>query len=93
MKYRKEIETDILTLAGDFTLGKGNHKLYKELFERLDDKQFKQFWNKICDSGFIPMFVDNFDMSETINYDHMVKVALKNNIPLEQELIFTDPDS
>lgn len=93
MKNRKEIERDILALAKDFTKGGGNHKLYTELFARLDDEQFKYFWNGVCDSGFIPMFVDNFDMSETINYDHMVKVAAKYDIPLEQQLIITDPDT
>lgn len=93
MKNRKEIETDILFLAERFTQGKGNVELYTELFGRLKDDQFKEFWNKICDSGFIPMFVDNFDMKESINYDHMVKVALDLDIPLEQQLIITDPDT
>lgn len=93
MKNRKEIEGDILQLAGDFTKGKGNHKLYTELFARLNDEQFKSFWNSICDNGFIPMFVDNFDMQETIDYDHMVKVAEKYNIPLEQQLVLIDPDT
>jgi hypothetical protein len=93
MKHRKEIESDILALAKDFTKGGGNHRLYTELFGRLDDAQFASFWNKVCDMEFIPMFVDNFDMSETIDYDHMVKVALKLDIPLEQQVIFTDPDT
>lgn len=93
MKNRKEIETDILALAKDFTLGKGNFDLYTELFGRINDAQFKELWNSIVESGFIPMFVDNFDMKETINYDHMVKVAAKFDIPLEQQLVITDPDT
>lgn len=93
MKNRKEIEGDILALAKIFTPGGGNHKLYTELFGRLNDDQFKQFWNQVCDTGFIPMFVDNFDMKETIDYDHMVKVAIQHDIPLEQQLIITDPDT
>ena len=93
MKNRKEIESDILALAKDFTVGGANHKLYKELFERMTDDQFKVFWNSVCDNGFIPMFVDNYDIKETINYDHMCKVALKMGIPLEQQLVITDPDT
>ncbi|QZA70726.1 DNA-directed RNA polymerase subunit beta [Erwinia phage AH04] len=93
MKNRKEIESDILALAKDFTKGGGNHKVYSELFARLSDEQFAQFWNNICDMSFIPMFVDNFDMRETIDYDHTVKLAKKLDIPLEQQVIFTDPDT
>lgn len=93
MKNRKEIESDILALAKDFTKGGGNHKVYSDLFARLNDEQFAEFWNHICDTGFIPMFVDNFDMKETIDYDHMVKVATRLDIPLEQQLIITDPDT
>lgn len=93
MKNRKEIESDILEFAKDFTKGGDNHKLYSELFGRLTDAQFATFWNSICDSGFIPMFASNFDMKETIDYDHIVKVAKKYDIPLEQQLVITDPDT
>lgn len=93
MKNRKEIESDILALAKSFTKGAGNHKVYTELFARLNDEQFAQFWNNICDMKFIPMFVDNFDMKEMIDYDHSVKLAKSLNIPLEQQVIFTDPDT
>lgn len=93
MKNRKEIESEILALAKDFTKGGDNHKLYSELFGRLNDAQFASFWNGICDSGYIPMFVSNFDMKETIDYDLMVKVATKHGIPLEQQLVITDPDT
>lgn len=93
MKNRKDIENDILALAKDFTEGGDNAVLYKELFGNLNDEQFAAFWNKICDTGFIPMFVDNFNMKETINYDHFLALSKKYNIPLEQQLIFTDPDN
>lgn len=93
MKNRKEIERDILELAKKFTIGGGNHKLYSELFGSLKDDQFAQFWNSICDNKFIPMFVDNFDPKEGISYDHMVKVAAEYGIPLEQQLVITDPDT
>lgn len=93
MKNRKEIERDILELAKKFTVGGGNHKLYSELFGHLKDDQFAKFWNSICDNKFIPMFVDNFDPKEGISYDHMVKVAADYGIPLEQQLVITDPDT
>lgn len=93
MKNRKEIERDILDIAKKFTVGGGNHKIYSELFGRLDDAQFKEFWNTICESKFIPMFVDNFDQKEGISYDHIVKLALEYDIPLEQQLVLTDPDT
>lgn len=93
MKNRKEIETDILLLAKGFTKGGANHKIYSDLFGRFNDDQFAKFWNNVCDMGFIPMFVDNFDMAETIDYDHSVKFAKSLDIPLEQQVIFTDPDT
>lgn len=93
MKNRKEIEKDILELAKAFTPGGGNHRLYTELFGRLNDDQFKTFWNSVYDNGFIPMFVDNYDMKETIDYDKMVKLGATLGIPLEQQLIITDPDT
>lgn len=93
MKNRKEIESDILYLGKNFTPGGGNHKLYSELFGRLDDAQFAKFWNSVCDNKFIPMFVENFNRKEEIDYDLMVKVAVDMNIPLEQQLVITDPDT
>lgn len=93
MKNRKEIESDILELAKRFTVGGGNHKLYSELFGHLDDAQFSKFWNSICDNKFIPMFVDNFNQKETISYNNMVLVAADYGIPLEQQLVITDPDT
>lgn len=93
MKNRKEIEKDILDLAKRFTKGGGSFKIYTELFGRLDDDQFATFWNSVCDNEFIPMFVDNFDMKETIDYDMMVKLGKDLDIPLEQHVVMIDPDT
>lgn len=93
MKNRKEIEKDIINLGERFTKGGGNGRLYKELFTKLNDDQFKKFWNSICDSGYIPMFVDNFDEKEMIDYDHTCALAETLDIPLEQRLVLVDPDT
>ncbi|UOX39488.1 putative DNA-directed RNA polymerase subunit beta [Aeromonas phage ZPAH34] len=93
MKNRKEIETDILFLANRFTPSGFGEKIYTSLFKTLTDDQFKQFWNEVCDSGFIPMFVENDKPENAINYDDLCKLAKELDIPLEQSLIFTDPDT
>lgn len=93
MKNRKEIERDILAFAKTFTLGGGNHQVYTNLFAAMSDEQFKVFWNGVCDSGFIPMYVDNYNPKEMISYDNIVKLCADADIPLEQQLIITDPDS
>lgn len=93
LKNRKEIEKEILFLAKRITPGGGNHRMYTELFATMSDDQFKLFWNSVHDNGFIPFVVDNFDMKEAINYDQIVKLAEELNIPLEQRLVMTDPDT
>lgn len=93
MKHRKEIEHDILFLASKFTPGGEGHRIYTDLFNAMSDEQFKVFWNSVVDNNFIPMFVDNYENSEAINYDHMCSLAKSLDIPLEQQLVIIDPDS
>lgn len=93
MKHRSEIEEEILTFAKRMTPGGGSHLVYKALFKKMNDEQFKAFWNGICDSNFIPVFVNNFDNKEMIDYDDVCLFAKELNIPLEQQLVITDPDS
>ncbi|QDH47130.1 hypothetical protein PQC07_gp050 [Aeromonas phage D3] len=93
LKNRKEIQNDILFLAKRITPGGGNHRIYTALFEEMSDDQFKLFWNGIHDSGFIPFIVDNYDNKEMIDYDGIAKLAKELNIPLEQRIIMTDPDT
>lgn len=93
LKNRKEIERDILWFAKRFTLGGKNHQVYTNLFAEMTDDHFKNFWNSICDNGFIPMYVDNYDPKEVVDYDNIVKLAKELDIPLEQQLIIHDPDS
>lgn len=93
LKNRKAIQDDILFLAKRITPGGENHRMYTELFAKMDDEQFKKFWNGIYDSGFIPFVVDNYNQQEMIDYDGCVALAKELNIPLEQRLVMTDPDS
>lgn len=93
LKNRKEIEADILFLAKRFTPGGFGHQVYTNLFTAMSDDQFKQFWNAIVKSGFIPMFVDNYKRKEMISFELMGKLAKELDIPLEQQLIMVDPDS
>lgn len=93
MKNRKEIEKDILDFAGKFTPGGGNKTLYEDLFKKMSDEHFKSFWNSVYDNGFIPMFVDNFNRLEMIDYDKMCELAKELNIPLEHHLVMVDPDT
>lgn len=93
LKNRKEIQDDILFLAKRITPGGGNHQLYTNLFKKMSDDQFKTFWNAICDNEFIPFIVDNFNIKEMIDYDGIAKLAKELDIPLEQRLVLTDPDS
>lgn len=93
LKNRKAIQDDILFLAKRITPGGENHRMYTELFEKMTDDQFKVFWNSVYDSGFIPFVVDNYNPKEMIDYDACVKLAKELDIPLEQRLILTDPDS
>lgn len=93
MKFRKEIEADILKFAEAASKSGHNKKLYEDLFSKLSDDQFKQFWKGICDSGFIPVFMNNFDINEMVDYDKVVKFGKENGIELEQYAILTDPDT
>lgn len=93
MKFRKELEKDILFFMGRVTKGGGNKKIYTDLFSKMNDNQFNKLWESIKESGYLPVFVDNFNQEECIDYDNIVEFAKELKIPLEQKLIITDPDT
>lgn len=90
---RKEIEDGILLFAKEVTDGGNNYNIYKNIFESVNDIQFEDIWINIKKRGYIPIFLDNFDSKEWINYNRLIELSKKWNIPLEQQLIITDPDT
>ena len=90
---RKLIEQGILEFAKEITPGGGNHRIYSALFKRLNDEQFSSFWEEIKKRCYIPLFFDNFDQKEMVDYDKAKILSEKWNIPLEQPVQFVDPDT
>lgn len=90
---RKKIEDGILKFVTPMTPGGANRQVYKKLFQSLDNKQFEEFWGSIVKRGYIPLFVDNYDEKEMIDYEAVVRLSKEWNIPLEQQLIIPDPDT
>ena len=90
---RKEIEKGILDFVKEVTPGGGNHRIYTSIFKRLDDKQFETFWNQIVERCYIPIFLDNFDPKEMVDYAKLKELSEKWDIPLEQQVSFMDPDT
>lgn len=90
---RKLIEDGILKFAKEITPGGGNHRIYSNIFNTVDDNQFKDIWDSIVKHGYIPVFMDNFNTKEMLDYDHAIALGKKWDIPLEQPVTFVDPDT
>lgn len=90
---RKAIEEGILEFAGSITPGGGSRQVYESIFKNCTDEQFDKIWDGIKKRGYIPIFLDNFDSMEMIDYDLVVGLCNKWEIPLEQQVIIPDPDT
>lgn len=90
---RKLIEEGILAFAKEITPGGGNARIYKNIFETVNERQFEEIWESIKRNGYIPVFMDNFDQKEMIDYDAAIALGKKWNIELEQPVTFLDPDT
>lgn len=90
---RKAIEQGILEFVKEVTPGGGNHRIYSALFKRLSDEHFIVLWEQIKKRCYIPVFLDNFDQKEMVDYAHLKTLSEKWKIPLEQQVTFIDPDT
>lgn len=92
-KKRAQIESSILTFAKKITTGGNNETVYKNLFAEMNEAQFDTFWEAIKRRGYIPIFLDNFDTKEMVDYDNCIKLSKEWNIKLEQSVTIPDPDT
>lgn len=90
---RKLIEDGILEFVTPITPGGGNAVVYKNIFNNTTDAQFEAIWNNIKESGYIPIFLDSYDSAEMVDFDSLVTLAKKWDIPLEQQVIIPDQDT
>lgn len=90
---RKLIEEGILAFAKEITPGGGNARIYKNIFDTVNERQFEEIWESIKRNGYIPVFMDNFDQQEMIDYDAAIALGKKWGIELEQPVTFLDPDT
>lgn len=90
---RNLIEKSILEFVKEITPGGGNHHIYKSLFKEMNDNQFDTFWEQIKKRGYIPIFLDNFNQEEMVDYNKLKSLSERWNIPLEQQVNFIDPDT
>lgn len=90
---RAEIEKSIIEFGTAITPGGGNGKIYKSLFSKMSEKQFDDFWESVKKRGYIPVFMDNFDQKEMVDYDAAIELSKKWNIPLIQQVELVDPDT
>lgn len=90
---RNIIEQGILEFVKEVTPGGGNHRIYSVLFKKMSDAQFYNFWDAVKKHGYIPIFLDNFDQKEMVDYDHMKTLSDRWKIPIEQQVNFVDPDT
>lgn len=90
---RKAIEKGILDFVTPITPGGNNRKVYEDLFKQADDKTFEVIWEGIKEKGYIPLFFDNYDNEEMVDYNKLLDLAKSWDIPLEQKLVIPDPDT
>lgn len=91
---RKAAEEFLLKFMGEVTKGGANRRIYESLFKNMTDEQFMAFVDK-AEKGLenrqsLPVWSSNTDKSEGIDFDHIVKLAKKYSVALEQQLIMTD---
>lgn len=92
-KKRAKIEQYVLAFAKKITEGGKNESVYKSLFAEMNDSQFDTFWEAIKKRGYIPIFLDNYDTKEMVNYDLCIALSKEWNIKLEQPVTIPDPDT
>lgn len=90
---RQLIEAGILEFVTPITPGGGNAKVYRDIFNTTDDAAFDKLWESIKTQGYIPIFLDNYDPQEMIDFDALVALANKWGIPVEQQVIIPDQDT
>lgn len=90
---RQLIEEGILAFVTPITPGGGNAKVYKDIFSTARDEDIEQLWESIKAQGYIPIFLDNYDTREMIDFDALVSLAKQWNIPVEQQVIIPDQDT
>lgn len=71
--------------------GKVNAEIYKEVFERMDDAEFKELARRIKEEKFnLPIYIYNMD-KERIDVDKVFAVGKSIGVEYFHNLILTDP--
>ncbi len=92
-RNRNAFESFVLEFMGKITPGKGNVKIYKNIFAALNDNQFETFVQRLEQGQSLPIWLSNYDKQEMINFDNVVKLAKEYGVQIEQQLIMTDEDT
>lgn len=82
-----------LDLMKEITPGGYNYRVYKQLFEAMNDNQFEEFVVKLEAGGQLSIWVDNQNPKESVVFDNIVASCAKRGLVLEQHLVFYDQDT
>lgn len=90
---RKGAEEFILGFMDKLTKGGHNRTIYEGLFKRLNNEQFKEFIDTLDNGGSLCVWIDNFDVKESLNWDNLLKVCKEYGFDPETRLVFRDKDT
>ena len=83
--FKKE-EKFIIDLIWDITKSEFNVNLYKDMFKKMNDKDFTKFMERLRDGDILNIIIDT-DMSKNkISVENNLKIAKKLNKPLFQHI-------
>ena len=82
---RKKIEDKILTVFNKLDISGLNSKRYKELFSKMSDKEFLDYFKKMIsdDNKNFYLEIDLFDKNK-VSLDNIIDAAKYLNVPLEE---------
>lgn len=90
---RKGAEEFILGFMQKLTKGGYNKTIYEGLFKRMNNEQFKEFIDTLDNGGSLCVWIDNFDVKESLNWDNLLKVCSEYGFDPETRLVFRDKDT
>jgi len=83
--FKKE-EKFIIDLISDITKSEFNINLYKDMFKKMNDKDFTIFMEKLRDGSMLNIIIDTDISKNKISIENNLKIAKKLNKPLFQYL-------
>lgn len=90
LKNRKAFEDFVIDKLGRTTKGKGNAKIYRKLFDQMNNAEFEKFIEYLENGGELAIFTNDYLPGESLEYNNLLKLCTNNGIAIETRLVIED---